>query len=113
MRLLLLIAVIGLLCSCEDHGKIRVQNKVHNVRLDRISWGDFSIAYSLLTGEESDEVTITDKKGSFPKIYNVSFYMENNGKTVYLKTKSKFQLDADQNLLIVISDTTQVVNPAL
>lgn len=110
MLLLLLVAIY----SCEnDTGKIKVQNNVHNVKLESVSWGDYSIAYSLLTGEKSDEITIEDKKGTFPKINDVSFYMVNSGKRVYLKTKSKFQLDADQNLTIVITDTTAVFNPSL
>lgn len=109
MLLLLLVAIY----SCNDTGKIKVQNNIHNVKLESVSWGNYSIAYSLLTGEKSDEITIEDKKETFPKIYDVSFYMVNSDKRVYLKTKSKFQLDADQNLTIVITDTTAVFNPSL
>jgi hypothetical protein len=115
MKHILIIAIAVMLFSCEeyDKGKIKVQNKIHNVKLESINWGDYSITYSLLTGEESDEVTIEDKKGTFPKINDISFYMVSSGKKVYLKTKSKFKLDADQNLTIVISDTTSVLNPSL
>lgn len=114
MKNLLFILISVIICSCEDdRGIIKVQNNVHNAKLQSVSWGDYSIAYSLLTGEESDEVRIEDKKGSFPKINDLSFYMVSSGKKVYLKTKYKYKLDADQNLTIVISDTTSVLNPSL
>ena len=114
MKNLLFILILVMVCSCEyDKGTIKVQNKVHNVKLESVNWGNYSITYSLLTGEESDEVTIEDKKGTFPKINDLSFYMVSSGKRVYLKTKSKYQLDVDQNLTIVITDSTAVVNPSL
>jgi len=103
-----------LLISCKDEtGKIKVQNKVHNSKLDNISFGNVSVYYSLLPGETSAEVTITDKKESFPKINQLEFYMESNGNKVYLKTKNKYKLDSGVTLLITISDTTEVINPLL
>ena len=101
------------LYSCTERGYIKVQNKVHNARLENISWGDYSVGNSLLTGEDSGEQTIADSKESFPKMAEVSFYMVNAGKRVYLKTKAKYSLDIDEHLSIVISDTTAVLNPSL
>ncbi len=113
MKHIMLLLLLAAIYSCNDKGYIKVQNKIHNVKLESVSWGDYSIAYSLLTGETSDEIKIADKKKSFPQINEVSFYMVNSGKRVYLKTKNKFLIDADQNLLIVITDTTSVINPSL
>ena len=111
---IILIISCFLLVSCDDEtGKIKIQNKVHNTKLDNISFGNFSIYYSLLPGETSTEVTITDKKESFPKINQLEFYMESNGNKVYLKTKNKYKLDSGETLLITISDTTEVINPLL
>ena len=112
-NIIIVLILVGIYSCTNDKGTIKVQNKVHNVKLESVNWGDYSITYSLLTGEESNEVTIEDKKGTFPKINDLSFYMISSGKRVYLKTKSKFQLDVDQNLTIVITDTTAVLNPSL
>ncbi|MDP4188464.1 MAG: hypothetical protein Q8907_16560 [Bacteroidota bacterium] len=102
-----------MLTSCQDKGKIKVENKLHNTKLENISFGDVSVFSSLLPGETSTEVTVVDCKESFPKVNQLDFYMESNGNKVYLKTKYNFSLDAGQTLLIIISDTTKVVNPLL
>jgi len=114
MRNIVIILFFVGMYGCEnDKGKIKVQNKVHNVRLESVNWGEYPVTYSLITGEESNELTIEDKQGTFPKISDLSFYMVSSGKRVYLKTKNKYQLDANQNLTIVITDTTEVLNPSL
>jgi hypothetical protein len=96
-----------------DSGEIKVQNKVHNTKLENISFGDFSVYSSLLPGETSTEVKVTDKKESFPKINQLEFYMVSNGNRVYLKTKNSYQLEAGGALLITISDSTEVINPLI
>jgi hypothetical protein len=112
--LLLLLVSCFLIASCEDEkGIIIIQNKVHNTKLDEIRFEDTFIRSSLLSGETTNEVTITDKKESFPKNNQLQFYMENNGKRVYLKTKDSYQLDAGKTLLIIIYDSTKVINPLL
>lgn len=113
MKYIVVLLLLAAFCSCEDKGYIKIQNNIHNVKLESISFGEYPIARSLLTGEMGEKQTIRDKKGKFPKISKVSFYMVNNGKRAYLKTKSEFLLDADQTLTIVITDSTTVVNPAL
>ena len=104
--------LVLVLSSCDDKGKITVQNKVHNVTLNKVSWDGYSIASSVLPGEMSKTLEIRDKKENFPKISVVKFYMTRGGNQVYLETKSTFVLDAGGNLLIVIADDTQVINPA-
>ena len=99
--------------SCMDSGEIKVQNKVHNTKLENISFGDVSVYSSLLPGETSTEVKVTDKKDSFPKIHQLEFYMVSNGNRVYLKTKKNYQLEAGTTLLITISDSTEVINPLI
>ena len=102
-----------LLSSCYDKAKISVQNKVHNATITHISWDKYSLGYSLLPGETSKSTTISDEKGKFPKKSVVKFYMKRGDNQVYLETKYAFTLDGGDDLLIVISDTTQVINPAL
>lgn len=111
--LTILIVSCFLLTSCMEEGKIKVQNKVHNTKLENISFGDVSVYYSLLPGETSTEVTVSDYKESFPKINQLEFYMVSNGNKVYLKTKNKYILDYGETLLITISDTTEVINPLI
>ena len=101
------------LSSCYDKAKITIQNKVHNATLEQVSWDKYSVARSLLPGEGSTITVYEQSNYRFPKKSVVKFYMKREGNQVYLETKYSFILDADDNLLIVISDTTQVVNPAL
>ena len=99
--------------SCMDKGKIMVQSKIHNAKLENISFGDRSINYSLLPGEITDDIVIEDYQDKFPKINQLEFYMESNGNKVYLKTKNKYRLDSGDRLVIIISDSTEVINPLL
>jgi len=98
------------LSSCMEEATITIQNKVSNATLEDVSWDDYFISSTLLPGETKTR-TISDDKGGFPKKSVVKFYMKRNGNKVYLETKSTFVLDTDDNLLIVIADTTQVINP--
>ena len=105
--------MVIILSSCYDKANISIQNKVHNATLEQVSWDNHSVASSLLPGEGN---TITVHEGyeyHFPRKSVVKFYMKRGDKQVYLETKYAFTLDVDDNLLIVISDTTQVINPAL
>lgn len=111
--LTILIVSCFLLTSCIEKGRIKIQNKVHNTKLENISFGNVSVYYSLLPGETSSEVKISDYKESFPIINQLEFYMVSNGNRVYLKTKNKYKLDYNETLLIIISDTTEVINPLI
>ncbi len=113
MRTIVILLILStlLFVACEDEGNIIVQNKVHNATLTQVSWGTYHVASSLLPGEKSSEKCISDKKDNFPKIAIVKFYLNRDDKQVYLETKQMFTLNGGQNLLIVISDTTSVVNP--
>ena len=111
IKLVFSILAIFALSSCMEKGKVIVQNKVHNVRLENISFGDYQVGYSLLPGEESDEYEIRDYKRSFPMIHSLEFYMVGDGNRVYLKTKSSYELNESETLVIIISDTTEVINP--
>jgi len=104
--------LVLVLSSCEESARITIQNNVHNAKLEQVSWDNYSVAHSLLTGEKKG-ITIWDKKSQFSKTSVVKFYMTRGGNQVYLETKYTFTLDINENLEIVISDTTQVINPFL
>ena len=107
------ISLIPLFVSCEEEleGIVKVQNKVHNVKLEQIMWNGRQLTYSLLPGETSDDVIFTDYKEFFPKTDVLEFYMTANDKRVFLKTRESYTLNAGGELTIVISDDTEVVNP--
>jgi len=107
------IALAFLLSSCWDEGKLQVYNKIHNVKLENISFGDISVFSSLLPGENTDDVLVSDFRDKFPKVHQLEFYMVSNGNRVYLKTKSKYSLEYGERLTITITDTTEVINPLL
>jgi hypothetical protein len=109
---ILIFAGAFLLCSCSHEAKIQVTNNVHNVRLDNISYVNVQIGSYLLPGE-STEMTITDKYEniSFPVTAQLEFYMVKGDKRVYLKTKEYFKVDKDETRKIIISDSTELVNP--
>ena len=108
--LCLLLVLVLALFSCDENANITIQNNVHNATLERVSWGKYSIAHSLMPGEK-DNYRVYDRKSKFPKTSVVKFYMKREGNQVYLETKYTFTLNVDDDLLIVISDTTQVINP--
>ncbi|NOU45472.1 MAG: hypothetical protein HOO86_00235 [Bacteroidales bacterium] len=111
-RIIIFGIVALLLTSCMEKGYVKVCNKVHNAKLESVSWGDFSLSGSLLPGETSEEETIKDYKESFPFSSQLEFYMVADGNRVYLKTKVSYTLDIDDHLVIEINDTTEVINPA-
>jgi len=111
--IVILIVSTFLITSCMDSGEIKVQNKVHNTKLEKISFGDVSVYSSLLPGETSTEVKVRDRKDNFPIINQLEFYMVSNGNRVYLKTKKSYQLKAGGVLVITISDSTGVINPLI
>jgi hypothetical protein len=90
--LFLLSACILLLQSCHEEATVQVTNKVHNVRLDNISFSKASVGSYLLTGETTEAVlSDNDKSISFPLSSQVEFYMVKGDKRVYLRTRDFLQ----------------------
>jgi len=100
------------LSGCFDEAKVQVTNKVHNVRLDNISFAKFHIGSYLYPGETA-ETTISDqyKDITFPVSSRLEFYMVKGDKRVYLQTKDYYRVDKDGILKIDITDDTEVINP--
>jgi hypothetical protein len=100
-----------ILSACHDEARIQVTNRVHNVRLDNISYSNVRIGSNLLPGETT-EATVSDRyeEVSFPATAPLEFYMVKGDRRIYLKTKEFFRLDADEMLEIVIADDTELVN---
>ncbi len=114
IRIILLSVMVALLTvSCTERGTLVVKNKLSNVKLESISFGDFAVYGSLLPGETSEELVIKEFEDAFPFRNQLEFYMTSGSNTVYLKTAETFELDYDQDLVIEINDSTVVINPAL
>jgi hypothetical protein len=113
-KLIILSTVLAIftLTSCDmETGTIQVENRVHNVRLESINFGQYQVSYSLLPGEKSNVIKITDYKEDFPKTGPIEFIMTRDGNRVYLKTKMTYVLNYDEDILVIIADSTEVVNP--
>ncbi len=113
-NLLYCFVFILFLISCEEKkAHVQLTNKVHNVRLENISYGKIRISSYLLPGESSEKIEISEEDDniSFPFEAQIEFYMLKGDKRVYLKTKNSYKIDEDQELLIEINDNTEVINP--
>lgn len=98
--------------SCQEtqSGQIQIQNKISKVKIQDVRWDNFNLSYELLPGETSYETTIDETMQELPYSSSITFKMVANGKIVYLETKEKYQLNYNDKLLIVLSDSTEVVN---
>ena len=52
-----------------------------------------------------------DKRKKWPKRSRLEFYMVSGSRSVYLQTQEVYELDYDQDLIVVIEDSTLVQNP--
>jgi len=101
-----------LLSGCYNEAKVQVTNKVHNVRLDNISFSKIPIGSYLLTGETAETILSDKYKDvSFPISSQLDFYMVKGDKRVYLRTKDYYRVDKDETLAVVITDDTELINP--
>lgn len=108
--ILIIIALFAVSCQ-DDEAYVQVQNKVHNSTLTGISFGEYNLYSQIRPGEKTEEYLITDEKQNWPKTSVISFTMEANNSTIFLTTEEEFTLYPSDSLLIVIHDTTVVVNP--
>lgn len=109
---LCLLLVCLLLMSCDEvySAKVTVKSEVSNVRLEEIYFVEYDVSYgSLLPGQEVEKI-IYGYKNEWPKTGNVAFVMSANGNKVYLETDSVYTLDRDDELEIVVDDSTPVTS---
>ena len=94
--------------SCEEkEGTIIIENNISNTEISSVKWGNYTIAYSLLPGQENSLV-ISDEADEFPKVGQVTFTMNTNNKSVYLVTLDEFELNEGAELKITLTDSTKV-----
>ena len=111
-RNLFLLAVFALLLhACYDPGTVQVQNNINRAKVIDVKWGDHYIAGELLPGESSSKVSIERRKEKLPSSNRVTFKLSANNKVVFLESQDEYELDEDEDLLIVLDDDTPVRNP--
>lgn len=113
-KTIILLGIVSFaLTSCMEDAKIQVINEVHNVKMTEISWGGYSISSSLMPGEASEKITISEAVQDYPKRHRLKFYLNADGNSVFLETKEYFELDKNDFIRIIVTDTTEVVNPLI
>jgi hypothetical protein len=111
IKLLILIFITLILNSCYKPGDIQVQNNITKVKIVDVKWGDFYLATELLPGETSEKLTIRKYDEKLPSSHKIRFKMTANNKSIYLETEKEYLLDEDDDLLITLTDDTEVKNP--
>ena len=114
MKKIYIISVFCIACllqACYKPGDIQVQNNISNVKIVDVKWGDIYIATELLPGETSEKLTIEEYREKLPSSHKITFKMSANNKSIYLETVDEYLLDEEDDLLIILSDETEVENP--
>lgn len=109
-----------LLTSCQEEATIKVQNMLPKAVISNVEWGGVPLSSKILPGQSSSKMEFKDGFGSqsyydisFPASYPLKFYIVFNGDMVYVQTRESYRLDADDDLVIVIDDSTKVFNPLI
>ncbi|PKP12080.1 MAG: hypothetical protein CVU09_00865 [Bacteroidetes bacterium HGW-Bacteroidetes-4] len=111
LKLILLVFALGIMQSCYKPATIRVQNNITQVKIVDVKWGEVYLATELLPGETSEKSSIEKYEKELLGKHPVSFIMTANNKSIYLETEEEFLLNEDDDILIILTDDTQVKNP--
>jgi hypothetical protein len=105
------------LTSCQDKSTIQVQNMLPKAIISNIEWGGLPISSKIMPGQTSTKITLYEDESYYdiklPESNPVKFYIDLNGDKVYVQTKTSYRLGTNDDLVIVIEDTTKVFNPLL
>jgi hypothetical protein len=73
LKIIAFICTAFVLQSCYKPGKIQIQNKISQVEITDVKWGDIYIATELLPGESSAQTTIEEYEAKLPKKFRIWF----------------------------------------
>lgn len=106
------LAALIITSGCQESGTIALENSIRGAVIKNVRWGKLYLANSLVPGESSGTIRVYDNTAfiDLPEENPVQFYMEVNGDLIYLETKESYRLNIDENLEIVIDDSTAVHN---
>lgn len=111
ITLLALILLSFWACKKYETAEIQIQNNVHNAMVYDITWGETYFYEQLIPGDKTSSITIEEEEDEWPMSHRVKFFMKANQQRVLLYTKDYYQLNPNDKLLIVISDSTAVESP--
>lgn len=111
IKYLLLFSVFTIACD-EKKAHIQVQNNISQVVIEDVRWGDIFIDSRLFPGETSSKKRIRETSTiELPYSGTISFRMKANNQVIFLETEETFTLDEEDDILVVLSDSTLVRNP--
>jgi hypothetical protein len=116
MKRILFLVFIYTLIGCHGPSSIKVQNNLSKTIIRNAEWGGVPISSQLMPGETSAKIKIYDDSYydiDLPEKHPLKFYIDVNGDKVYLETKELIELGIEDDLLIEINDSTEVINPIL
>jgi len=116
-KVIFLIISVFVLVSCVKESTIQVKNMLSKAVIKDVEWGGLPISSKILPGQSSDIITVSENESYYdinlPESNPIKFYIDLNGDLVYVQTKASYKLDVDNNIIIVIEDSTAVFNPLL
>jgi hypothetical protein len=102
----LLIATV-LITACNNSGEINVKNLRTDFTIENIYWGEVYLGGNLKAGQETGLVKIKRSDEKLPASNPLYFSIESSGVEAFV-TAEFYHLDKDDQLLIVIADTTVI-----
>ncbi|MCE5174263.1 MAG: hypothetical protein ABFC90_03400 [Bacteroidales bacterium] len=116
-KVIFLIISVFVLVSCEEESTIQVKNMLSKAVIKNVEWGGLPISSQILPGQSSGKITVFEDESYYdinlPESNPIKFYIDLNGDLIYVQTKASYRLDVDDDLIIVIEDSTAVFNPLL
>ena len=116
-KVIFLIISVFVLVSCEQESTIQVKNMLSKAVIKNVEWGGLPISSQILPGQSSGKITVFEDESYYdinlPESNPIKFYIDLNGDLIYVQTKASYRLDVDNDLIIVIEDSTAVFNPLL
>ncbi|MEA4839444.1 MAG: hypothetical protein VB110_00385 [Bacteroidales bacterium] len=116
-KVIFLIISVFVLVSCEQESTIQVKNMLSKAVIKNVEWGGLPISSQILPGQSSDKITVFEDESYYdinlPESNPIKFYIDLNGDLIYVQTKASYRLNLDDDLILVIEDSTAVFNPLL
>lgn len=113
MRNLLLILVFVLLTACYKSSTIEIRNFSSKDTLVNVFWGDVPMAVELTPGSSTGKTSLYEDAQynfDFPESFPVRYSINNMGIKIQITTIHNFQLGNEDDLVITIDDSTEVLH---
>ena len=116
-KVIFIIISVFVLISCKEESTIQVHNMLSKAVIKNVEWGGLPISSQILPGQSSGKITVFEDESYYginlPESNPIKFYINLNGDLIYVQTKASYRLNVDDDIIIVIEDSTAVFNPLL